>query len=112
LQFLRHIERTRVLAFLIPIDSEDWQAEYDQLRSEIEQYSEELANKPHCVVFTKMDLLGEDEPAPIEAPEAFGIYAISAAGRTGLEELKLAWWRRVLSMKREVATPVRDLELP
>jgi GTP-binding protein len=112
LQFLRHIERTRILAFLIPIDSEDWQAEYDQLRSEIEQYSEELARKPHCVVFTKMDLLGEDEPAPIEAPDAFGIYAISAAARTGLEELKLAWWRRVLGMKKEVAKPIRDLELP
>jgi GTP-binding protein len=112
LQFLRHIERTRILAFLIPIDSEDWQAEYDQLRSEIEQYSEELARKPHCVLFTKMDLLGEDEPAPIEAPDAFGIYAISAAARTGLEELKLAWWRRVLGMKKEVAKPIRDLELP
>jgi GTP-binding protein len=112
LQFLRHIERTRILAFLIPIDSEDWQAEYDQLRSEIEQYSEELAGKPHCVVFTKMDLLGEDDPAPIEAPDAFGIYAISAASRTGLEELKLAWWRPLLGMKKEVARPVRDLELP
>jgi GTP-binding protein len=112
LQFLRHIERTRILAFLIPIDSDDWQAEYDQLRSEIEQYSEELARKPHCVVFTKMDLLGEDDPAPIEAPEAFGIYAISAAARTGLEELKLAWWRRVLEMKKEVAKPIRDLQLP
>jgi GTP-binding protein len=112
LQFLRHIERTRILAFLIPIDSEDWQAEYDQLRSEIEQYSEELARKPHCVLFTKMDLLGEDEPAPIEAPDAFGIYAISAAARTGLEELKLAWWRRGLGMKKEVAKPIRDLELP
>jgi GTP-binding protein len=112
LQFLRHIERTRILAFLIPIDSDDWQAEYDQLRSEIEQYSEELARKPHCVVFTKMDLLGEDEPAPIEAPDAFGIYAISAASRTGLEELKLAWWRPLLGMKKEVAKPIRDLELP
>ncbi|MCC7322443.1 MAG: GTPase ObgE, partial [Gemmatimonadaceae bacterium] len=39
LQFLRHIERTRLLAFLIPIDAEDWQAEYDQLRHEVEQYS-------------------------------------------------------------------------
>jgi GTP-binding protein len=112
LQFLRHIERTRILAFLIPIDSDDWQAEYDQLRSEIEQYSEALARKPHCVVFTKMDLLGEDEPAPIEAPEAFGVYAISAAARTGLEELKLAWWRRVLGMKKEVAKPIQDLQLP
>jgi GTP-binding protein len=112
LQFLRHIERTRLLAFLIPIDAEDWQAEYDQLRSEIEQYSAELAAKPHCVVFTKMDLLGDDEPPPIDAPEAFGVFAISAAARTGLEELKLAWWRRVLEMKKEAVKPIRDLLLP
>ena len=112
LQFLSHIERTRILAFLVPIDSDDWQAEYDRLRTEIAQYSSELADKPHCVVFTKTDLLGENEPAPIEAPDAFGIYAISAAGRVGLEELKLAWWRRVHETKREVARPVQDVELP
>jgi GTPase len=112
LQFLRHIERTRLLAFLIPIDSDDWQAEYDALRLEIEQYSEELAAKPHCVVFTKMDLLGDDEAPPIDAPDAFGVYAISGAARTGLEELKLAWWRRVLDLKKAVVRPVRDLELP
>jgi GTP-binding protein len=112
LQFLRHIERTRLLAFLIPIDSEDWQGEYDQLRTEVREYSAELAQKPHCVVFTKMDLLGEDEPAPIEAPDAFGVYAISAAARTGLDELKLAWWRRIMDMKQNVARPVKDLLLP
>src|SRR5689334_13731501 len=87
LQFLRHIERTRMLAFLVPIDSLDWQAEYDQLRREISHHSTELGEKPHCVVFTKTDLLGENEAAPIEAPDAFGVYAISAAGRVGLEEL-------------------------
>ena len=113
LQFLRHIERTRLLAFMIPIDSLDWQAEYDQLRTEIEQYSAELAGKPHCVVFTKMDLLGDDEPAPIDAPDAFGVFAISGAARTGLEELKLAWWRTLLDMKkRELKPVIRDLELP
>jgi GTP-binding protein len=112
LQFLRHIERTRLLAFLIPVDAMDWQAEYDGLRREIEQYSGELAQKPHCVVFTKMDLLGEDDPPPIDAPEAFGVYAISAAGRKGLDELELAWWRRLLGMKKERAAPVHDLELP
>src|ERR1700716_274411 len=107
LQFLRHIEPRRLLAFLIPIDADDWQAEYDQLRSEIEQYSDELASKPHCVVFTKMDLLGEDEAPPIDTPDAFGVFAVSGAARTGLEELKLAWWRRVLGMKKEVAKPIR-----
>ena len=112
LQFLRHIERTRLLAFLVPIDSLDWQEEYDQLRREIAQYSAELAEKPHCVVFTKMDLLGEDEARPIEAPDAFGIFAISGAARTGLEELKLAWWRQLLAMRKATAQPVNDLELP
>jgi len=112
LQFLRHIERTRLLAFLIPIDALDWQVEYDQLRSEVSQYSKELSEKPHCVVFTKMDLLGEDEPPPIEAPDAFGVFAISAAARSGLDALKLAWWRRLLDMRKLTVQPVKDVELP
>jgi GTP-binding protein len=112
LQFLRHIERTRLLAFVVPIDSMDWQAEYEQLRREVALYSTELAAKPHCVVFTKMDLLGEDEPPPIEAPDAFGVYAVSAAARNGLETLELAWWRQLHSMRRAEVTPVRDVELP
>ena len=82
LQFLRHIERTRLLAFLIPMDAEDWQAEYDQLRHEIEQYSTELAAKPHCVIFTKHDLLGEEYIPDIQAPAAFGLFSISAAAPT------------------------------
>src|SRR5918912_1789572 len=103
LQFLRHIARTRLLAFLIPIDAMDWQAEYDQLRREVEAYSPELAQKPHCVVFTKMDLMGEDYRPPIETEGAFGAYAISAAARTGLDELLDAWWRELLAMKKTVA---------
>src|SRR5215472_18474565 len=103
LQFLRHIERTRLLAFLIPVDSIDWQAEYDQLRSEIAAYSPALAEKPHCVVFTKMDLLGDDDAPPIDAPDAFGVFAISAAGRTGLDSLLAAWWTRLLEMKKTAA---------
>lgn len=101
LQFLRHIERTRILAFLIPIDADDWQVEYDALRTEVSSYSPELAAKPHCVVFTKMDLLGEDYVPPVEAPGAFGLFAISAAGRTGLDGLLAAWWSRLLDLRRE-----------
>jgi GTP-binding protein len=100
LQFLRHIERTRMLAFLIPIDAMDWQAEYDQLRQEISSYSPELAAKPHCVVFTKLDLFGEHYVPEIEAPGAFGLYSISAPGRIGLDELRVAWWDKILEMKK------------
>ena len=112
LKFLRHIERTRLLAFVIPIDSIDWQSEYEQLRREIALYSGELAAKPHCLVFTKMDLLGEDQSPPVEAPDAFGVYAVSAAGRSGLEALELAWWRQLHSMRRAEVAPLRDVELP
>jgi GTP-binding protein len=101
LQFLRHIERTRILAFLVPIDAVEWQQEFDQLRHEISVYSPELAQKPYCVVFTKLDLLGEEYVPPIEAPGAFGLYAISAAARTGLEPLLAAWWSELLRLRAE-----------
>ena len=112
LQFLRHIERTRLLAFLIPIDAMDWQAEYDQLRREVETYSPELAAKPHCVVFTKLDLLGEDYVPEIEAPDSFGNFAIGAAGRTGLDAVLAAWWERLLAMRKVQERIEADARLP
>lgn len=105
LQFLRHIERTRLLAFLISIESEDWQAEYDRLRHEIAAYSPELAAKPHCVVFTKCDLLGELYAPEIKAPGAFGHFAISAPGRLGLDALLDAWWRSLLELRKAEQPP-------
>lgn len=112
LQFLRHIERTRILAFLIPVDSMDWQAEYDGLRAEILSYSAELALTPHCVVFTKMDLLGEMEPPPIEAPAAFGVYALSAAGRLGLDEVLDAFWSKLLDLRKAAQVEAANAVLP
>jgi GTP-binding protein len=113
LQFLRHIERTRILAFVIPIDAMDWQAEYDQLRREIAAYSPELAAKPHCVVFTKLDLLGEDYVPPIEAPGSFGAWAVSAAAREGLEALLSGWWEQLLLLrKHEERRQTTTIELP
>ena len=112
LQFLRHVERTRLLAMLIPIDAMDWQQEYDDLRHEVAAYSPELAAKPHCVVFTKMDLLGEEFIPPIEAPDAFGSYAISAAGRSGLDQLLAAWWRQLLDMRRLAERREGGVHLP
>jgi GTP-binding protein len=101
LQFLRHIERTRILAFLVPIDSVEWQQDLDQLRHEVSVYSPELSQKPHCVVFTKLDLFGEEYTPPIEAPDAFGVYSISAAARTGLEALLSGWWSELLRLRME-----------
>ena len=100
LKFLRHIERTRLLAFLIPIDAMDWQDEYAKLREEVRLYSAELAGRPHCVVFTKLDLMGEDYTPEIVTDAAFAVFSISAAGRQGLDLLKDGIWRRLLELKK------------
>ena len=92
-QFLRHIERTRTLALMIPGDALEPQAEYDKLRSELREYSEELAAKAHCVVFTKADLLPPDWPDPrVNAPEAWGQFVISSVARKGLDPFLEALW--------------------
>ncbi|MFN5580908.1 GTPase ObgE [Gemmatimonas sp.] len=111
LQFLRHIERTRLLAFLIPIDALDWQAELDQLRHEIASYSAELAAKPFCVVFSKLDLLGEHYIPEIDARDAYAMYAISAAGRQGLDVMLDGWWSKLLAMRAQALQPEKDAQL-
>jgi GTPase len=111
LQFLRHIERTRILAFIIPIDAMEWQQEYDKLRSEITNYSAELAATPHFVIFSKLDLMGEDEYVPeIEAPNAFAVISLSAANRTHLDRFLDTCWRKLLSMRHENEAAARAAE--
>jgi GTP-binding protein len=93
-RFLRHVERTRALAYLIPLDAPDPQATYDLLRAEAAAYSSALPGKAHVVVFTKLDLLPPEASVPtIRAPQAGGVLAISAVARRGLDALVEALWR-------------------
>ncbi|NIR42564.1 MAG: GTPase ObgE [Gemmatimonadetes bacterium] len=102
LQFLRHIERTRTLAYLIPVDTGDPQAEYELLRSELAEYSRQLAEKPHCVAISKADLLsGEEAPPRVAAPMAFASYVLSGVARTGLQEFAEGLWS-VVRRERQV----------
>jgi GTPase len=96
IRFLQHVERTRVLAFLIPLDSEDHQGAYDKLRREVAAYSPALASKTHVVVLSKLDLLppGADIPE-VKAPGAEKILAISSATGERLDELKEHLWKLV-----------------
>jgi GTP-binding protein len=104
LRFLQHVERTRVLAYLIPLDSPEPQAVYHRLRHEVREYSEALAAKEHVVLLTKRDLLPADASVPdLDAPEAAGMLAISSAAGTGLEELKEYLWKFVEAAKAEDA---------
>src|SRR5690606_29196771 len=109
LRFLQHVERTRLLAFLVPVDAPDPQATYDQLRHEVQAYSPALAAKPHVVVLTKRDLLPDDATLPrIEAPGALGRFVISSAAHDGLEALVEALWNQVSALRAAEAAEAEE----
>ena len=64
----------------------------------------ELALKPHCVVFSKLDLFGEPYVPEIVTQGAFGVYSISAPARQGLDTLRDAWWRKLLELMKAELT--------
>jgi len=99
LRFLQHVERTRILAVLVPINSPDPQATYDLLRKEAAAYSKELAAKPHVVVLTKADLEPQtaDGRGLIATEGGAPIVTISAAARQGIPELLEVLWKTVKS---------------
>jgi GTP-binding protein len=106
LKFLQHVERTRVLAYLVPLDSPEPQQVYDRLRDDVRLYSETLAETPHVLLLTKRDLLPAGDALPaLNAPEAAGTLAVSSAAGTGLEELKEFLWKFVEQAKALNTTP-------
>ena len=93
-RFLQHVERTRVLAYLIPVEVDDLQTSYDTLRAEVEAYDAKVAAKPHLVVLTKSDLLPPDaQPPTVAAPHARAVVVISSVAHRGLDELKEELWK-------------------
>jgi GTP-binding protein len=92
-QFLRHIERTRVLMMMVPVDAEDPQAELDRLRAELEAYSSDLAALPFLIGLSKIDLLPDDATLPdVAAERALAVHAFSSASRKGIDALLEALW--------------------
>jgi len=94
LRFLQHVERTRLVALLVPVDSPDPQATYELLRREAAAYSAELATKPHVVVVTKADLLAPDTQHPeIRTAAGAPVVRISAVSGEGVPALLETLWQ-------------------
>jgi GTP-binding protein len=98
LQFLRHVERTRVLVFLIDAASEDPAGTLALLQREIAGYSEALAEKPNRVVLSKADLIPPEEHAGVAESRGLpGARLISAHTGEGLRELLDELWTLILA---------------
>lgn len=95
IQFLRHIERTRILLHLVDLadpSGEDPVKNYKAIRNELGSYSEDLLERPEVVVLTKMDIPEASERCKsvmkgLKKSGADGIVAISAVKHEGLKEL-------------------------
>ncbi len=107
-QFLRHIERTRLLLHLIdPSPHLDMGAEerFDIIMNELASYSEDLLEKPFLAVITKMDLPENREPADelrvLLKNRGLTVCEISAVTGAGLKELLRGIARMLKRGRRE-----------
>jgi GTPase len=106
-QFLRHIERTRLLAHLVDVSDATGREpahDFETVMAELASFSEDLAAKPMIVVATKMD--AAQDPARVEslrqiaADRGLAFFEISSVSGQGLDELRYAMAERVLVPKK------------
>ena len=86
-QFLRHIERTRALAYLIDVSDPDPQASFKTLFNELKSYSKLLIHKPAIIVLTKMDILS-NYTYKIKLKSKLPVIQISSVSGQNLDRLK------------------------
>ena len=100
--FLRHIERCRLLLHLVDVagsEGRDPVEDLDAINRELQHYSPALAQRPQIVVANKTDILQQPENAQRLRARAqelgFAYYEISAAALLGVRELVFAVWEEL-----------------
>ncbi|HEX6123621.1 MAG TPA: Obg family GTPase CgtA, partial [Ktedonobacterales bacterium] len=107
-EFLRHVERTRLLLHLIDgaSEKEPWE-ELEAINRELAEYSAELASRPQIVVLTKMDLpMAREKWEPLRqraAAAGMEAFAISAPTQQGVRELMNITANRLRELRLEDA---------
>ena len=96
LKFLRHIERTKILLFLIEVTSENIERDYKILLNELKQYSKKLAERKKIIALSKSDLLDKKSLEKMTKQKLFRakipITSISSATNEGIQELLDKIW--------------------
>ena len=113
-EFLRHIERTKLLAHivdLVPADGSDPVENIRVIQQELQEFSEELASRPVLVVANKADLTGSEDAAR-RITDALGhpVVIVSAATGQGLDALVTLLFARLDKLAAETAP--RETEPP
>lgn len=115
IQFLRHVERTSILAYLLDVCSEDPLKEYEVLREELRAFNPEMELKKRIICLSKSDILDEELKIAFRALDfndpGTEIFLISAVSGEGIEAMKWAMWAAIQNNKApEVKVPYRNYE--
>jgi GTP-binding protein len=111
-QFLRHLERTKVLVHLVDVSGasgRDPVVDLDTVRRELELFQPTLASKPQIVAANKIDAAGPDRADAIAAVKRraaqldLPFFRVSGASGEGLPELLEAMWRRLNDARQSAA---------
>ena len=121
-RFLRHLERTRVLLFLLDVSPDPARyplEDYETLSRELELYDSGLASRPRVVALNKMDLPDtqavESDLAEYFKQRELPFFAISAVTGQGVQPLLEALWhqlRNAPKLLEESIVPVSELPVP
>jgi len=111
-QFLRHIERTKVLAYIVDVSSASGREPADDLaviRHELELFRADLLQRPQVVAANKIDAIDDEERlARLKAKAAewrLPVFTISAVTGQGVPALLEALWREMTGRHDEDAGP-------
>jgi GTP-binding protein len=103
--FLRHIERTKVLLFIIDLGDPDPLETRDILERELEEYGADFSGKPRVYVLNKADIPENRERFEELAPQFENVFMTSAAGVEGIDEVLEALWDMLDRLRREEPEP-------
>ncbi len=88
-EFLKHAQRTRVIAHIIDASREDPLRDYEIVREEMKLYDPSFEDRPEVIVLNKIDLISVEKlEEMMEKFKGKKVHAVSALTRVGLEELK------------------------
>ena len=115
LDFLKHIERTRMLIHVVDVagsEGRDPKDDFDKINAELSSYSSKLADKPQIVCANKMDICAPEDYEEFKEyvnSKGYKVYPCSAPIHQGVDELLKATLTILLSLPEE-EEPVIEFE--
>ncbi|WNZ45357.1 GTPase ObgE [Leptolyngbya boryana CZ1] len=114
--FLRHVERTRLLLHLVDVTAEDPIADYQTIQGELDAYGRGLSDRLQILAINKLDTVDPESEevqaiaSQLEQLSGTSVYRISAAAHMGLDSLMQRVWQELDELKSQEDEELQALE--